>query len=397
MQRSGSKKFLIGQIIAGVMSFLAISITAKYVGARIFGFCSLFILVLNIAITLVDFGGCSWASREYAAQKISLGTFKFVMWSKTKLNSLFILLTPVFLTDAMKEFQFAFLLLFFPMLWNRTNYIQQFLLVRNLSNTSVLLIIVDRACWLLIIPMSAVNADKILSFILPIIVGLLIQNIYFSVWIDTKENIEGEIVQYRQRSLFVISKHFGVIGTSGVISNFDGVLVASLSSISESSNYLLAQRFRNPLTIAFSSISMRLRPIAAKKNLKTIKAALRDDAQLMALSVISTTAFAIFLLFYAEKMLGPEFQDASVALFFGVITSIPLGILLLTSSLLGAMGVEDYVAKANTVYSITILIGVTFGTFFVGSLGAVLAGLFVTFMFALIFSNRLRRELEILL
>jgi O-antigen/teichoic acid export membrane protein len=371
MRSGGSKLVLVGQVIAGLMSFLALAITANYVGAKTFGFCSICILVLNIAIALMDFGACSWASREYAAQSISLGTFKNIMWSKTKLNLFFALFIPVFFIEPLWEYRFGFLLLLYPALWNRSNYIQQFLLARNMLSESVLLVLVDRTCWLLIIPFSIMNLNEILAFALPIIVGLTLQSILFNRILGREKLAEGESLQFKQLALFGYSRHFGAISITSVISNFDGILVATFSSIVESSNFLLAQRFRNPLTIVFSSIAMRLRPIAARKNIKSIKTALVYDAKLMLVSVISTLGIAFFLLEYSEKFLGQEFKDSGVILFFGVIGSIPLGVLMLASSLLSSMGSEKFVAKVNSTYTILILPGVAFGTYLNGSLGAV--------------------------
>jgi len=371
MRSGGSKLVLVGQVIAGLMSFLALAITANYVGAKTFGFCSICILVLNIAIALMDFGACSWASREYAAQSISLGTFKNIMWSKTKLNLFFVLFIPVFFIEPLWEYRFVFLLLLYPALWNRSNYIQQFLLARNMLSESVLLVLVDRTCWLLIIPFSVMNLDEILAFALPIIVGLTLQSILFNRILGREKLAEGESLHFKQLALFGYSRHFGAISITSVISNFDGILVATFSSIVESSNFLLAQRFRNPLTIVFSSIAMRLRPIAARKNIKSIKTALVYDAKLMLVSVISTLGIAFFLLEYSEKFLGQEFKDSGVILFFGVIGSIPLGVLILASSLLSSMGSEKFVAKVNSTYTILILPGVAFGTYLNGSLGAV--------------------------
>lgn len=396
MRVSGSKLILLSQVIAGLMSFLAIMITANYVGAKTFAFCSILILVLNIAITLMDFGACSWASREYAAQRISLGTFKNIMWSKTKLNLVFVIFMPVFFFNPLSEFRFTFLLLLYPVLWNRSNYIQQFFLSRKLVRESALFVLMDRACWLLIIPMSTLNFDKSLAFVFPIFTGLTLQSISFNLYLCQRKIADGEIVRYRQLELFSFSRHFGAISTTGVISNFDGFLVASLSTIAESANYLLAQRFRNPLTIVFASISMRLRPIAATRDVLSIKVSLCRDVKLMLLSIVSTFGVAVFLLKFSGNFLGPEFKGSSVILFFGVISSIPLGILLLTSSLLSSMGSERFVAKVNSSYSIMMLLGVVFGTLVHGSLGAVLVGSSVIFLHALIFCLRLRVELELI-
>jgi O-antigen/teichoic acid export membrane protein len=396
MRSSGSKLILFSQVVAGLISFLAIAITANYVGAKTFAFCSISILVLNIAITLIDFGACSWASREYAAQSISMGTFKNIMWSKTKLNLLFVIFFPAFFMQPIWEYRLAFLLLFYPVLWNRSNYIQQFLLARNLVNESALLVVVDRTCWLLIVPISILNLDRTLAFAFPIIVGLTLQSILFKIILVREKLVEGEIIYFNQLALFGFSRHFGAISTTAVIGNFDGVLVAMFSSVADSANFLLAQRFRNPLTIVFSAIAMRLRPIAARRNVESIKTALRSDAKLMLLSVLFTVGIAFFLFEFSEKFLGQEFKDSGVILFFGVIASIPMGVLLLASSLLSSMGAEKIVAKVMSSYSLLILLGVTFGTFVNGSLGAVLAVLLIISMHALILSFGLRRELSFL-
>lgn len=72
----------------------------------------------------------------------------------------------------------------------------------------------------------------------------------------------------------------------------------------------------------------------------------------------------------------------------------PMGILLLTSSLLSSMGAEKIVAKVNSSNSLLILLGVSFGTFVNGSLGAVIVVSLIISIHALIFSFGLRRELS---
>jgi O-antigen/teichoic acid export membrane protein len=271
------------------------------------------------------------------------------MWSKTKLNLFFAILIPVFFIEPLWEYRFAFLLFLYPALWNRSNYIQQFLLASNMIRESAVLVIVDRTCWLLIVPMSVLKFDKILAFAFPIVVGLTLQNILFHVTLFREKLEVGETFDFNQLKLFDFSRHFGAISITSVISNFDGVLVATVSSIADSSNFLLAQRFRLPLTIVFSSIAMRLRPIAASKNVTSIKNALGYDAKLMLLSVISTFGIAFFLLEFSEMFLGQDFKDSGLILFFGVIGSIPLGVGILASSLLSSMGEEKFVAKINSI------------------------------------------------
>ena len=102
--KSNSKPILIGQMLAGVFSLVAVSFTAKYVGPLIFGFCSILVLILNILITLLDYGACSWAARELASESMSIRTYTMIKNSKTKLFMLALLLSPGFLLLVPSEY-----------------------------------------------------------------------------------------------------------------------------------------------------------------------------------------------------------------------------------------------------------------------------------------------------
>lgn len=109
------------------------------------------------------------------------------------------------------------------------------------------------------------------------------------------------------------------------------------------------------------------------------------DFKLMALSIFSTLWISLLLIEFLEYFLGSEFKGSGLVIFFGVVTSIPMGLLLLSSSTLSAMGAEKFVAKTNSSYSLMILWGVTVGTIVDGSLGATLSILLVISIYAIFF------------
>ena len=396
MLKSNSKPILIGQMLAGVFSLVAVSFTAKYVGPLIFGFCSILVLILNILITLLDYGACSWAARELASESMSIRTYTMIKNSKTKLFMLALLLSPGFLVLVPSEYKAAVLLLLYPALWNTSNYNQQYFLAKGLVPESVILVVVDRLCWLLIIPFSIINFEKVLAFTLPLMTGLVVQNFTSQALIKLRKAQEGVPVIYSNRDLFSRSKHFGRISTTGVLSNFDGVLLSSISTLEASSGYLLAQRFRNPLTIVFTSIAMRLRPIAASRNRLDIIHALQSDAKLLSLGSFINLAIAISFLFYSSKFFGAAFDSINVLLFCGALSSLPLGVLILSSNLLSALGNEKYVARVNLSYSVFTLIGVFLGSICLGSLGAVLLVFLVILFHAIFLSIKFFKELGLL-
>lgn len=394
MRANNSRTILIGQVLAGLLSLISVALTAKYVGPLVFGFCSILLLVLNVLITLIDYGACSWASRELASGTMSLRTYNRITDSKTKLFLLIPLLMPIVFVLVQNEYKNAAILLLYPALMNRSNFIQQCFLAKGLVRESVALVFVDRFCWLLVIPFSIIKLDKTLAFAVPVLVGLILQNILGQVLARQRILKEGSTVFYSTRDLFFYSKHFGRISATGVLSNFDGVLLSWITSIGDSSSYLLSQRFRNPLTIVFASIGMRLRSIAASRNRVRIIQALQFDASMLAFGSIFNVVTAVFFLLFAQKFFGEDFKSVNVFLFWGALSSLPLGILLLSSTLLSSLGFEKYTARVNLSYSVSSLFGMGVGALFFGSLGAIISVFVVITFYAILFSVKFLRELE---
>jgi O-antigen/teichoic acid export membrane protein len=395
MKLSDSLLIVIGNVAAGLMSLFAVVITARYVGPDIFGFCSILIIILTFCMGFADFGACAWAARELAAQKISALTFKSIMQTKTRLNLVWLISIPIFFLTVEAQFKWACMLFAYPFLWNRFNYNQQFLVATNQIKKSVSLIIVERMSWLTIIPLSALDAEKSLAFSAPILLGLAIHNFMGNKEFSNYKDSKIFSKKYTSVGLFRESRHFGLISISGSMTNLDGFIVASIGSLTESANYVLAQRLRNPLTIVFSAFATRVKPIAAKRDFKLVKAAVKGEAKFLTYGVLTNLIISILAYFYSDMVLGASFEGINLLMFFGTLTAIPVGILLILTNILSCFGAERFVARGTVVYVVLLFLVIGVSTHFYGSLGAVISvfmiSLTYTFCCAVVLNNQIKR------
>jgi len=395
MKLSDSLLIVIGNVAAGLMSLFAVVITARYVGPDIFGFCSILIIILTFCMGFTDFGACAWAARELAAQKISALTFKSIMQTKTRLNLVWLISIPIFFLTVEAQFKWACMLFAYPFLWNRFNYNQQFLVATNQIKKSVSLIIVERMSWLTIIPLSALDVEKSLAFSVPILLGLAIHNFMGNKEFSNYKDSKIFSKKYTSVGLFRESRHFGLISISGSMTNLDGFIVASIGSLTESANYVLAQRLRNPLTIVFSAFATRVKPIAAKRDFKLVKAAVKGEAKFLTYGVLTNLIISILAYFYSDMVLGASFEGINLLMFFGTLTAIPVGILLILTNILSCFGAERFVARGTVVYVVLLFLVIGVSTHFYGSLGAVISvfmiSLTYTFCCAAVLNNQTKR------
>jgi|LakMenEpi03Aug12_release.lakeMendotaPanAssembly.Ray.scaffolds.fasta_scaffold90981_3 O-antigen/teichoic acid export membrane protein len=373
MKFSDSTFILMGRVVAGLASISAVIITARYVGPEIFGFCSVLMTLLILCMGITDFGACSWAARELAAQKMSILTFKNVMYTKTRINLFWLMLIPIFVLLVDSKFTWACMLFVYPFLWNRFNYIQQYLVATNQIKKSVKLIIFERMTWFTIIPLDALNVEKNLAFGAPILLGIALHNLLGIKELSVDKDRAIYIKKYTFVELFRESRQFGFTSISSSMTNFDGFIVANIGSLTDSANYVLAQRFRNPLTIVFSSFATAVKPIAAKRDYNLIKIAVRDNLKFLAFGLLANLTFSILTYFFSEMVLGTSFDGVNLLMFFGTLTSIPVGILLILVNILNHFGAEKFVARATMVYTVLLLLMIGVFTHFYGSLGAVIS------------------------
>jgi O-antigen/teichoic acid export membrane protein len=72
-------------------------------------------------------------------------------------------------------------------------------------------------------------------------------------------------------------------------------------------------------------------------------------------------------------VLGASFEGINLLMFFGTLTAIPVGILLILTNILSSFGAEKFVARGTVVYVLLLFLIIGIFTHFYGSLGAIIS------------------------
>ena len=95
-------------------------------------------------------------------------------------------------------------------------------------------------------------------------------------------------------------------------------------------------------------------------------------------------------------VLGASFKGIDLLMFFGTLTSIPVGILLILTNILSYFGAEKFVARGTLVYMILLLLMIGIFTHFYGSLGAVISAFIIsltyTFCCAIVLIKQIKKD-----
>lgn len=373
-----------GQVISGVLGLASATLTAKYVGALTFSICSSAILVSMALMSLMDFGSCSWVTRELAAKTVSFSEYFGIMQKKLRLSLSLVLLAPATIFFFQGSQRWITLLLLYPYLWSKYNYIQQYLISIQSVNESVKLVVIERIFWLLIVPFQIIGLDPYLAFIAPIILGLYFHQLLGMKYFRRHGSYLDIKCRYSQLELFRKSKYFGISSVLSVFSNLDGVVVTAIVGPSFSGTYLFAQRFRTPLTLVFNSLSMGIKPIAATKKTDKILQAIKSDAVFLGLSMLTNLTFSIILLSGLFTPLDGQFKAFEEVMFFGTLTSIPLGIVLLSTNIFNGIGCESLTLRLSAFQLFSNFIGIAIFSHYHGILGAVIFSFILNLLFACI-------------
>jgi O-antigen/teichoic acid export membrane protein len=390
-----TNKILTGQVLSALLSFIAIVILARYCGPTIFGYCTIVILVLSVVLDLIDFGGVSWSARELAAGRISNEQYLYIACASFKNKSLLVILSPLWLLLSPDEGKIVVLLVLYPALWNFTNYVQQFLIVKNQIDFAIKLQIGERFIWLTAIPMTLLDYNPYATFVFPILGGLTFHVCigYFRLIKKNKLRLDNNL---KRKAIYRRSFHLGITSFLSDVGNLDTYLVAKFISISDSGSYALVTRIRNPLLIVFQAISTKQRPTLAMKNKNQIQKIISEDLKAIVLGSILIVALAFFMLFFANSIFGNEYKNLQIIMFLGIISQLPAGASFMAANYLNAVGEEKYVAAVSTISVPIALLTVALFGFLHGILAVCWSVLFVNLMIMLIYLKKSIRSFRML-
>ncbi len=333
----------LGQVISGILSLVGTVLMARFCGPMVFGVCIIVVLVTGVAQDFVDFGGASWASRELAANRLSTQVF-LTFRRRRAIRSLLLLSTvPLISLTIPISLIPAILFSIHPILWMRTNYLQQHLLVLDGYTLAVKLQILERLLWNSSFFLHFLGFDEYLIFIIPQILGLLVHCLVGEILLRKLligRNNDFETFSNKLKG----NKSFGVMSIISDITNLDSLLIARATSTAESSQYSLSVRVRSPLTMTFQSIATHIRIESASKELWRVKRALKANRWLFFIGVGSIFCASILMFFFADLILGKDYVGINTILVIGSISAFPIGISAITTSFLSATGKDKFVA-----------------------------------------------------
>ena len=374
-----TRRIFAGQIIAGILSLASVIVVAKYCGASIFGYSISTILVLSVGLDLVDFGTASWSGRELAGKRIKDTEFVEIMNYKTTQNLVFLPVGFLILFFYPSPDLSLILFGFYPALWVRNNYQQQFLIAKGKVGTAASIQILDRSCWLLVVPLTAVNASPWFAYIFPLIAGLLVLTLCGIKYQDFPLKFVHKKIEILDRQKQSI-RHIGFFSVFTDLANLDVPIVAKISSAEIGGTYGLAQRFRAPLLLGFSSFSKKLIQVSATSDRLAISRLFRKESRFLAINYFVLLAGTILVYNFADEVFGSKFQDINSLLAISIIIAFPSSISVISSNFLMAIGLEKVVSN---IYLGTIPLSLAIISF-----ASIIGGVFAA-SFALLLCNSL--------
>lgn len=371
---------ILGQLGSGVISFIALVLVARYCGASVFGYSAALVSVLGLLLDLVDFGGANWASRELSASRISSSRFWEISFVKSKLSLGYVFLSPL-LTFLNKDIGILAAILFtlYPYTWLRSNYIQQYLIVNQNIVKAVLLQLLERLCWLTIVICVGLELDLYFSYVAPVILGLFAHIVVGDAISRRRKfyKVTLGLISFEELRLHKLFRHFGVSSILTDASSLDSLVVAQFASLSDSGNFVLANRIRNPLTMVPQAIASNLRPIAAKREIDLLSKFINENWKLFLMNIFGIFVFSSAMLFYADNIFGSSFVGVNLILFFGSLTAIPSGMVVVLSSFLAFSGQEVLISRMHVLLVPLNLAAAGLMAFYFGALGSIFSILLI--------------------
>lgn len=344
---SNTKITLATQILCGFIASISLIAGARFCGAETIGQFALLTICLGIFADVVDFGSCSWVSREVAAGRISVREARLILSYRTK-NIFFVaIIVGIIILLFFKEHSQFLIFLIYPVLFLQTNYIQQLLFAKDRVRLACLLQIIEKTIWLTIFPLYLILSSKLLLLILPIIFGGMLHSgigrIFLSIFdeFDTNPSVASRT-----------NLHFGIQSLVTDLGMLDTVLVGLLSSMSSAGVYNLGARVRAPFLLMFNSLISNLRKSFAEHDFEKAMNIVRKERLLLILFYLCIPVSSLVLLISATKIFGDSFLDLNRCLSIFVLSVIPQSLLFLCSNFLISVGEEKLVSNFSVIFTV---------------------------------------------
>ncbi len=358
MLKSRTKLLIIGQSASATMTLMATFITAKYCKSDIYGFCVILLFLGNLVGDVIDFGKCSWSTRELAANRMSLVSIlrKLHRQGLFALSSL--ILCPLLVVFSPTDGLSILLACLLPFFWLRVTYIQQLLITMSHIEISIALLLAEKSAWLITLPMFIYFGDEIALFFTPILIG---QAIHSLVGLRILRRMSQEMKmpvtdeEWDKRSIHEFGKQSLITDLSGL----DNLIIGTFSSLGNSASYSLSTRVRNPLLLGVSALNSVLRPHFSRKDLVNAKKIFISESYLISINVLCVIGLALFAFFSVDSLFKGDYPNINIGMTLGILSILPHIPLSLMANFLQSTGSESYVKRFSlyiTAFSLICLI-----------------------------------------
>ncbi len=365
-----TKLILFTQLINAAIALVFTLSVAKYGFARDFGFCVITIFALSVLLDVVDFGACSKYSRELAGRKITKRQYFAVMNRKSLALCMCVPVIIFILLYTKQNTSSALLFSLYPIFWTRQNYIQQYLVTKGLIHPSLQLQLADRLCWFCAIPFVLLNFDYNHAYVIPILLGLVLHNIWGTLAVRRDDVSWNDLFSVRS-SKVSDTRHFGLLSVMSDLANMDMAVVARYADSAGAGTYALSQRFRTPITMVFQSIITQLKPLTAARESYQIRQLFRSEFPLLLSGIAALFIAALIFRIYAVDIFGTSYESIDVVLPVGILIGVPSGAVAIASAFLASAGHERRVSILTSSWVFLMLFCLAVFTSMFGVLGAI--------------------------
>lgn len=372
---SNTRITLATQILNGFVASISLIAGARFCGAVAIGQGALLTTCLGIFADVIDFGRCSWVSREVAAGRTHLRDAKLILHFRTKILVYFATIGAIVVILFFGKYIQLLVILMYPVLYLQTNYIQQLLFAKDGVKLALLLQILEKTFWLLIFPLQEFLSNKLLLLFLPVICGGVVHVGLGRFFLNRIERSDTYFNGTTNAKVY-----FGIQSLVTDLGMLDTVLVGLMSSMSNAGIYNLGARVRAPFLLVFNSLVTNLRKSFAEHDIEKARKIIAREKLLIIIycSCIPMSSWVLFT--NATNIFGNDFLDLNRCLGISVLSVIPQSLLLLCANFLISSGEEKFVSHFSTIFTFSnlLLLSVGLSIFSMTALGASIYFFFAT-------------------
>lgn len=353
---SNTRITLATQVLSGIIASISLIAGARFCGAVAIGQGALLITCSGVLADVVDFGKCSWVSREVASGRTHLRDAKLILHFRTKILFSITIVFAVVNLLFFNRYIFLLGILVYPMLYLQTNYIQQLLFAKDKVKKALLLQILEKISWLVIFPLQQHLPNKLLLFISPVIFGGVVHVGIGRLFLSRIEDADSYF-----NGATNAKAYFGIQSLVTDLGMFDTVLVGLISSMSNAGIYNLGARVRAPFLLLFNSLISNLKKSFAEHDLKKVEDIFAQERLLLIVFYSSIPLASVLLFTKATDIFGNDFLNLNRCLGISVLSVIPQSLLLLSANFLISAGEEKFVSNFSTIFTFVNLFLLTLG------------------------------------